>query len=341
MSSLSKSHQEVKVLMTMKLKLHYGERSMLVADLALPQNMSFDQHVHVALSGLKAVISLEAQAVSNKNCCPSFNELDKGLKSAIRSYEEAIKRGNPFLIHSDVSYLTFEGWHKTQESHWRIAFKFLDSEGGVVLLYGDSSYLHESIAGWFTGVLVEQTALLIQAPITPLIDLIGASGIIQPSGGHKEPDFAVQPKASKWRIPPFVGEVAYGNESLSVLREELVQWTIQGGAQIAYGVKLSLEKDEASGAEKSWVRLRFLERRQGYCAFTQDLDFSPEYCTRAGDSDYLVRLPLETVLGLLQNHSVDFVWHSRQTSQNADVSPLLSKKVKDKSRGIFHRWFKK
>ncbi|MCO5603992.1 hypothetical protein L7F22_058149 [Adiantum nelumboides] len=109
-------------------------------------------------------------------------------------------------------------------------------------------------------ILVEQAAILVQGPVSSMIRVIGSSRIILPACSHKEPDFAVQPRKSHHKIPPFVGEIAYSNESLPVLQGELVQWTIQGGREIAYGVKVSKQENRAGKLE---VQLRFLERKEG------------------------------------------------------------------------------
>ncbi|MCO5603980.1 hypothetical protein L7F22_058137 [Adiantum nelumboides] len=226
---------------------------------------------------------------------PYYDELEEGMKRAISSYEDDVTSGKdagPFVIHANVPFLAFQHWYKKQESSWRIAFQFTDAEGGAAMLYGDPLFLHEAISQWFMAILVEQAAILVQGPVSSMIQLIRSSRIILPASSHKEPDFAVQPKKSHHKIPPFVGEIAYPNESLPILQGELVQWTIQGGAKIAYGVKVSKQENRTG---KSEVQLRFLERKEGEERFT--MDFSPKNCTTVGDPKFQVKFPLGVVFG--------------------------------------------
>ncbi|MCO5588035.1 hypothetical protein L7F22_041989 [Adiantum nelumboides] len=309
-------------------------------------NMSFNQQI--ALQGLKAQVLTVTTKVRK---AAYIQELDVGLAEAIKAYEGACASGmdsGPFIIHPDVPYLIFENWYKCQENTWRIAFQFLNSESGIALLYGDPSFLHEGISQWFGQSLADQVAILVQATSTSLVSVMGSAQVRLPGGSNKEPDFCVQPRRSPHRIPPFVGEVAYANESLEVLKAELVQWTVDGAARIAYGVKVSRRTAARVPRKATDISLRFLERIQGENSFSRDLDFSPDACTRRGDSKFLIEFPLreiftgvtnderlltanvtfdlfalqELILELQENHAVDFAWHPKDEAKG-DGSPLL------------------
>ncbi|EFJ33896.1 hypothetical protein SELMODRAFT_406176 [Selaginella moellendorffii] len=88
--------------------------------------------------------------------------------------------------------------------------------------------------------------LLLNASAGKHVRAYRSSQIILPNGVHKESDFLFQAVLAQHLPPQFVGEVAYGNELYAVLKEELVQHTLVGGAKIAYGVKVDLPKDLVS-----------------------------------------------------------------------------------------------
>ncbi|MCO5612646.1 hypothetical protein L7F22_066915 [Adiantum nelumboides] len=252
-------------------------------------NMFFDKEI--ALQGLKAQVQTVTPKIRKAANIQKFN---MGLAEAINAYKGACACGidsGPFIIHPDVPYLLFENWYKCQESTWRIAFQFLNSRSGIALLYGDTSFLHEGISQWFRQSLANQVTMLVQATSTTLVSLMGSMQVRLPVGSNKELDFGVQPQRSLHRIPPFVGEVAYANESLEVLKGELVQWAVNGAARIAFGVKVSRRIAEVLRKGTN-VSLRLLKRIQGEDSFSRDLGFNPDACTIRGDPKFFVEFPL-------------------------------------------------
>ncbi|EFJ37409.1 hypothetical protein SELMODRAFT_403728 [Selaginella moellendorffii] len=248
--------------------------------------------------------------------------LDAGLGAAIQMFEKSATSGGsggPFVVHPYVPFPSFEEWWKLKENAWRLSFAFIDSIGGAVLLYGDPSYLHEYISSWFHSELFAQLSLLLDASAGKHVRAYGSSQIILPNGVHKEPDFLFQAVLAQHLPPQFVGEVAYGNESYAVLKEELVQHTLVGGAKIAYGVKVDLPKDpEVAGGFKK-IKLRFLERRQGETHFRTEVDFSPlDEEKEESPTECVIEFPLSclfegtTVNIQLMTGSVKFNLHELQ-----------------------------
>ncbi|MCO5603981.1 hypothetical protein L7F22_058138 [Adiantum nelumboides] len=139
-------------------------------------SISYNQQL--ALLGLKVQIHSESMKAHRRKG-PYYDELEEGMKCAISSYEDDVTSGKdagPFVIYASVPFLAFEHLYKKQESSWRINFQFTDAEGGAALLYEDPSFLHEAILQWFMTILVEQATILVQGPVSSMIQFIGSLG---------------------------------------------------------------------------------------------------------------------------------------------------------------------
>lgn len=185
-------------------------------------------------------------------------QMDKGLSKAKESYFAAVKQASqglkaetgPWVVARNIPAALFEIWSIRQESRWKLAY---ENDGGVVLLYGDPSRVHENTAGVITklilyavedaaeeagGIAARNAARKSLAPAaSPLCHLVSS---------RKEPDFSQTPDDCLQYNPTLVGEVAYHNESFPELKRELTRWTArQDLAQMCIGININ---DEPVGA---------------------------------------------------------------------------------------------
>ena len=173
--------------------------------------------------------------------------MDKGLQKAKDSYFKSVKLAaqgleseyGPWVVAKGVTPGLFEVWSAKQESRWKLAY---EDEGGIILLYGDPSPVHQGTSG-----LIGQLILLELARAGGL-DAGGRSMRKSPSpicqlvNSRKEPDFSFKPKDCKQYNPTLVCEIAYKNESMEELRGELSRWTAREDlAQMCFGVFVNTE----------------------------------------------------------------------------------------------------
>lgn len=168
--------------------------------------------------------------------------MDAGLVLAQQNYhrsveaaakEKAVEHG-PWLVADNIDPCLFEALSLKQESRWKLAY---EDFGGRVLLYGDPSPVHENTAGIFSQLIVlaldrlkpdnngGETVTSAASPLRQLVD------------SRKEPDFSLTPSDCLTCTPTIVGEVAFRNESLPQLQQELTQWTARRDlAQMCIGI---------------------------------------------------------------------------------------------------------
>ena len=229
--------------------------------------------------------------------------MDKGLSVAKESYLVAVKQASqglkaekgPRVVARNIPPALFEIWSIKHESRWKLAY---EDDGGVVLLYGDPSRVHENTAGLFTklilyavadaaeeagGIAARNAARKSLAPAaSPLCNLVSR---------RKEPDFSQTPDDCLQHNPTLVGEVAYRNETLPELKTELSRWTErQDLAQICIGI--NVDDVPAGAADDPYLTIVCKYHRQPHeqLAFGKDTA-----CTSAGLPQYQFRIPLDLI----------------------------------------------
>lgn len=157
-------------------------------------------------------------------------QIDLGLQKAKDSYFESVKLAaqgldpeyGPWVVAEGITPGLFEMWIAKQESRWKLAYE--DDDGGVILLYGDPSPVHEGTSGFISKSMIGKLTQAGGEAGTDSVDFC-PSPLCQLVNSQKEPDFAFQPSDYVQCKPTLVCEVAYMNESMIELRRELSRWT--------------------------------------------------------------------------------------------------------------------
>lgn len=176
-----------------------------------------------------------------------FKQLDQGLVIAKQRYFSAVEaalHGNklehgPWLVAEDIPPELFTKWNNKREARWKLAH---EGDGGRVLLYGDPSLVHETAAGYFSQMVLLDLMNKAGSAGAHSI-LMSASPLLHVVDGQKEPDFTLTPRDCLHFTPTVILEVAFRNESLHTLQQELYTWTArQDLAQLSIGIHIQTSK---------------------------------------------------------------------------------------------------
>lgn len=182
----------------------------------------------------------------------AVKHMDTGLQKAKDSYFKAVwlaaqgleSEYGPWVVAEGIAPGLFEMWTAQQESRWKLAY---ENDGGIILLYGDPSPVHESTSGYISKSIIGKLTQAGGEAGTDSIDY-SPSPLCQLVNSQKEPDFAFQPSDCAENKPTLVCEVAYENESMTELRRELSRWTEREDlAKMCIGVHVNTHR---AGAEQ-------------------------------------------------------------------------------------------
>lgn len=223
---------------------------------------------------------------------PVVRQMDQGLVLAQQKYFEAVEAAakgqvpqhGPWIVAENVTAALFEAWSGKQESRWKLAYQ---DRGGRVLLYGDPSKVHDNAAGHFSQMIVtELTVLAGRLGSKSIVE--SASPIQQLVNSRKEPDFSLTPRDCLQFTPTIVGEVAFRNETLSELKNELSRWTARDDlAQMCIGIHVNTARTARFGPYLTiwWKTFNSQHRFLHFGRNTR--------CTASGISTYMFKIPFD------------------------------------------------
>ena len=178
-------------------------------------------------------------------------QMDWGLQKAQDAYFESVRLAaqgleseyGPWVVAEGIKPGLFETWIAKQESRWKLAY---EDDGGVILLYGDPSPVHEGTSGFISKSIIGKLTQAGGEAGTDSVDF-SPSPLCQLVNSRKEPDFAFQPSDCPQCKPTLVCEVAYENESMTELRRELSRWTEREDlAKMCIGVHINTDRVDAA-----------------------------------------------------------------------------------------------
>ena len=231
-------------------------------------------------------------------------QMDQGLQKAKDKYFKSVKLAaegfdseyGPWVVAEGIASGLFEMWSAKQQSRWKLAY---EDEGGIVLLYGDPSPVHEGTSGFISKSIIGKLTMAGQEAGTDSVSY-APSPLCQLVNSRKKPDFAFCPSDCLEHNPTLVCEVAYGNESMVELRREMSKWTArQDLAQLCLGIFVNTYPE---GADLD-PYLTILQKSHG-CRHKQLSFGRGSACTALNIPQFQFRIPFDK---LFARSSLDLV----------------------------------
>ncbi|KAI5070389.1 hypothetical protein GOP47_0014732 [Adiantum capillus-veneris] len=169
----------------------------------------------------------------------------------------------PFIVAKEISMRSYEEWALGIETHWRVVFFAMENNKGMVLLYGDSTKVHEGVVEWIKWQIQHQFCKAVgdSGPFFgSLVYLLGSSN-------HRL-------------------QVAYQNEDYDKLVDEVMLWH-NAGVLFSLGIKIDVKVSGTVNNKKVDIRLYWVQQVLND-AIPIVIDFSPSVCTTAREKGFEV-----------------------------------------------------